>query len=134
MEWLRKSWLNVRMALIAETRLLRFKHGRLRFELVDTVATDAADESFAVGGPLDLRVLTNVASQARLLHLFRCCLCELKDLGRNPAAFDMGLTRSVATFACHAFAAMLECQLGMRILVKPFTSSLWHMAQVSAPT
>src|SRR5260370_5255648 len=118
MEWLRKSRLDVRMALIAEGRLFRSEQCRLRFKLVDAVAAGATDEGFSVGGPLEVRVLTNVASQALLLHLFRCCLCELKNPGRNPAAFNMGLTRSVAAFARHTFAAMLKFQLAMRIIVE----------------
>jgi hypothetical protein len=119
-EWLHKGSLSVRMALIAEVRLLRFKHFRLSFKLVDAVAARATDESFAMGGPLEVGVLTNVASQALRLHLFRRCLCELKDLAGNPAALNMGLPGSVAAFARHAFAAMLERQLGMRIVVETF--------------
>ena len=106
MEWLRKSRLDVRVALIAKSRLLRFQHDRLCFELVDAVATDATDESFAVGSPFEVRVLANVASQALLIHLFRCCFCELKDIGRNPATFNVGFTGAVAAFACHSLAAM----------------------------
>jgi|SRR6185312_328699 len=93
-------------------------------ELMDAVATGATDESLAVDGSLEVRVLANVARQALLLHLFRCCLCELKDLGSNPTAFNVGSTGAVTAFACHAFAAMLECQLGMRILVEAVYLSL----------
>jgi hypothetical protein len=106
MEWLRKSRLDVRVALVAKGRLLCFKHDGLRFELVDTVTAGATDESFAVGSPFEVRVFTNVASQALLVHLFGCCLSELKDLGRNPATFNVGLTGAVAAFACHALAAV----------------------------
>ena len=119
-ERLHKSSFNVRMALIAEGRLLRFEHLRLRFKLVGAVAARATDESFAMGGPLEVGVLPNVASQALRLHLFWRCLCELKDLAGDPAALNMGLPGSVAAFACHAFAAMLERQLGMRIVVETF--------------
>ena len=74
MERLRKGGLDVRMALVAESRLTLFEHGRLRFELVTAVATVAADESFAMSGPLEVRMVANVASQALLGHLLRCCL------------------------------------------------------------
>src|ERR1700733_1285532 len=119
-EWLHESSFNVRMALIAEGRLLCFEHLRLRYKLVGAMAAGATDKSFAVGSPLEVRVIANVASHALLLHLFRRCLCELKDIARDPAALDMGFTGSVAAFACHAFAAMLERQLGMRIVVETF--------------
>jgi hypothetical protein len=117
-ERLRKSGLDVRMTLIAECRLLRPKHLRLRYKLVGAVAARTTDQSLTVGGPLEVGVGTNVARQALLIHLFRRCLCELKDIARDAAALDMGLTRSVAAFACHAFAAVFEGQLRMRIIAK----------------
>ena len=116
MEWLVKCGLNVCMALVAERWLVRFEQGGLGFELVDAVATGAADESIAVGRPLKVRVIADMASQALLSDLFRCCLGELKDLARIPAALDMGLTGSVTALACHSLAAVLERQLGMRII------------------
>jgi len=115
MERLGKRRLNVCMALVAEGGLIGFEQGDLRFGLVDTVATGAADESIAMGGPVKIRVIANMASQASLSNLFRCCFCELKDLGRVPAAIDMGLAGSVAALACHSLAPVLKCQLGMRI-------------------
>ena len=115
MERLGKRRLNVCMALVAEGGLIRFEQGGLRFGLVDTVATGAADESIAMGGPVKIRVIANMASQASLSNLFRGCCCESKDLGRIPAAIDMGLAGSVAALACHSLAAVLKCQLGMRI-------------------
>src|SRR6202048_3702906 len=117
-ERLRKSGLGVGMALIAEGRLLRLKHLRLGFKLVGAVATRATDQSLTVSGPLEVGMRANMARQALLLHLFRRCLRELKDIARDPAALNMGLTGSVATFACHALAAVLEGQLGMRIVVE----------------
>ena len=126
-EWLRKSGLGVRMALIAERRLLRLKHLRLSFKLVGAVAARATDQSLAVSGPLEVWVRANVARQALLLYLLRRCLCELKDIARDPAALNMGLTGSVATFACYAFAAVFKGQLGMRIIAE--TLHLGLMAQ-----
>ena len=117
-EWLHKSSFNVRMALIAEGRLLCFEHLRLRYKLVGDVAACATDESFAVGSSFEVRVVTNVTSHALLVHLFRRCLCELKDIARDPAALNMRLTGSVAAFACYAFAAVFKGQLGMRIIAK----------------
>ena len=52
MERLRKSRLDIRVALIAEIWLLRFERDRLRFELVHAVAAGATDKSLAMGGPL----------------------------------------------------------------------------------
>lgn len=118
MEWQRKSRLDVSMALVAEARLLCFEHRRLRFKFVAAVATGATDESLAMGGPLKVRMLTSMAGQALRIHLLCCCLFELKDLGRDAAAFDMRLAGAVAAFACHTFAAMLECQIGMRIILE----------------
>jgi hypothetical protein len=115
MERLGKRRLNVCMALVAEHGLILFEQGGLRLEFVDTVAAGAADESIAVGGSVKIRVIANMASQASLSNLFRVCFCELKDLGRVPAAIDMGLARSVAALARHSLAAVLKCQLGMRI-------------------
>src|SRR5271165_4584585 len=115
MERLGERRLNVRMALVAERGLIRFEQGGLRFGLVDTVATGAADESLAVGGPVKIRVIANMAGQASRSNLFRGCGCESKDLGRVPAAIDMGLPGSVAALACHSLAAVLKRQLGMRI-------------------
>ena len=115
MERLGKRRLNVCMALVAEGGLIRFEQGGLRFGLVDTVATGAADESIAMGGPVKIRVIANMAGQASLSNLFRGCCREAKDLGRIPAAIDVGLAGSVAALACHSLAAVLKCQLGMRI-------------------
>jgi hypothetical protein len=115
MERLGKRRLNVCMALVAEGGLIRFEQGGLRFGLVDTVAAGAADESIAMGGPVKIRVIANMASQASLSNLFRGRCCESKDLGRIPAAIDMGLAGSVAALAGHSLAAVLKCQLGMRI-------------------
>jgi len=115
MERLGKRRLNVCMALVAEGGLIRFEQGGLRFGLVDTVATGAADESIAMGGPVKIRVIANMAGQASRCNLFWGCFGELKDLRRVPAAVDMGLAGSVAALACHSLAAVLKCQLGMRI-------------------
>ena len=115
MERLGKRRLNVCMALVAEGGLIRFEQGGLRFGLVDTVATGAADESIAMGGPVKIRVIANMAGQASRSNLFWGCFGELKDLRRVPAAVDMGLAGSVAALACHSLAAVLKCQLGMRI-------------------
>ena len=60
-EWLHESSLNVGVALIAESGLLRLKHLRLGFKLMGAVAADAADLSFAVSSPREVGVLTNVA-------------------------------------------------------------------------
>lgn len=108
MERLCKSRLYVGMALIAESWLAMLEQSRLCFKLVYAVAAGATYKCFAMGGPLEVGMITNVASQAFLLHLFRRCLCELKDLGRNTAAFNMGLARSVAIFAGHTFAVVFE--------------------------
>ena len=115
MERLGKRRLNVCMALVAEGGLIRFEQGGLRFGLVDTVATGAADESIAMGGPVEIWVIANMAGQASRSNLFWGCFGELEDLGRVSAAVDMGLARSVAALACHSLAAVLKCQLGMRI-------------------
>ena len=115
MERLGKRRLNVRMALVAERGLTRFEQGGLRLGLVDTVATGAADQSVAMGGPVKIRVIANMASQASRSNLFRGCCGESKDLGRIAAAIDMGLAWSVAALACHSLATVLKCQLGMRI-------------------
>ena len=115
MERLGKRRLNVCMALVAERGLIRFEQGGLCFGLVDTVATGAADESIAMGGAVKIRVIANMASQASRSNLFRSCCCESKDLGRIPAAIDMGLAGAMAALACHSLAAVLKCQLGMRI-------------------
>ncbi len=119
-KWLRKSRLDICMALIAKARLALLEQGRLRFELVDAVAAGATDKSFAMGGPLEVGVVTNMASQTLLLHLSRRCLCELEDLGRHSAAVNMGLAGSVTAFACDPFAVVLESESGMRIVVGAF--------------
>ena len=118
MERLGKRSLNIGMALVAEGGLARFEQRGLRFGLVDTVAAGAADKSIAMGGPLKIRMIANMAGQASLSNLFRGCCCESKDLGRIPAAIDMGLAGTVAALACHALAAVFKSQLGMRIIVE----------------
>ena len=118
-EWLRKSCLGVRMASIAERRLLRLKHLGLSFKLVGAVAARTTDQSLTVSGPLEVGVRANVAGQALLLHLFRRCLRELEDIARNPTALDMGLTGSVAAFACHALAAVFKSQLACGLYRNP---------------
>ena len=126
-ERLRKSGLGIGVALIAERRLLRLKHLRLRHKLVGAVAVRATDQSLTVSGPLEVGVRANVARQALLLHLFRRCLCELKDIARDPATLNMGLTGSMAAFTSYAFATVFKGQLGMRIIVE--TLHLVLMAQ-----
>lgn len=118
MEWLRKGRLYVRMALVAKARLTLLEQGRLRFEFVYAVAAGATDKSFAMGGPLEVGVLTNMASEALRFHLFRRCLCELKDRVCHPAAFDVGLARPVAAFAGHSLAAVLQGKPRVRIIGK----------------
>ena len=117
MERLGKRRLNVCMALVAEGGLIRFEQGGLRFGLVDTVATGAADESIAMGGTVKIRVIANMAGQASRSNLFWGCFGELKDLGRVPAAVDVGLAGSVAAFAAGIFRSFLAARdaLEMRI-------------------
>ena len=115
MERLGKRSLNIGMALVAEGGLARFEQRGLRFGLVDAVAAGTADKGIAMGGPLKIRMIANMTGQASLSNLFRGCCREAKDLGRIPAAIDMGLAGSVAALACHSLAAVLKCQLGMRI-------------------
>jgi len=117
-EWLHKRSLNVGVALVTDGRLLGFKHLRLRFKLVGAVAADATDLSLSVSGTLEVWVRANMARQALVLYLFRCCLRELKDIRRDSAALDMGFTGSVAAFTSYAFATVFKSQLGMRIIVE----------------
>src|SRR3984885_1466137 len=126
MKWLRKRRLNVRVALKAEARLLHLEQECLCFELVHAVATGAADAGVSVGCTFEVGVVTGVAAQALFVNFPRSGLGELKYFGRNPAAFDMGLAGSVAAFAGHSFAAVLECQLVMRIVGEAF-----HLALVA---
>ena len=114
-ERLRKRRLNICMALVAERGLTLFEQGGLRLGLVDTMAAGAADESIAVGGPVKIRMIFRMAGQASCSDLFWSCFGELKDLRRLAAAVNVGLAGPVATLACHALAAVLKCQLGMRI-------------------
>src|ERR1700733_9552667 len=110
MEGLGKRSLNIGMALVAEGGLVGFEQRGLRFGLVDTVAAGATDKSIAMGGPLKIRMIANMAGQASLSNLFRGRCGESKDLGRIPTAIDMGLAGSVAPLARHALAAVLKCQ------------------------
>ena len=66
MKRLGKRRLYVCMALVAEGGLTCFEQYGLRFELVDAVTTGAADESIAMGGPVEVRVIANMAGQAPL--------------------------------------------------------------------
>lgn len=106
---------DIRMALVAEGGLTRFEQGGLCFELMNAVATGAADERIAMGGPIKVRMVANMASEASIGNLFGGGFCESEDFAGISAAVDMGLAGSVAAFACHSFALVLKCQLRMRI-------------------
>jgi hypothetical protein len=123
-EWLHKSRLSVGMALVTEAWLRRFEHPGLAFKLVDAVAARTTKEGFAVSGSFEVGVLANMARQALLIHLLRRRLRELKDLAPVAAALNMGLARAMATLACHAFAAVLEGQLGVRVVAETLGLSL----------
>ena len=53
--------MDVGMALIAEGRLRRFEHLRLKFKLVGAVAVRTTYQSLAMSGPLEVWVRGNMA-------------------------------------------------------------------------
>jgi hypothetical protein len=61
MEWLRKSRLDVCMALIAERGLLGLEHFSLGFKLVHAVTVRTTDQSLAVSGTLEVGMFADVA-------------------------------------------------------------------------
>src|ERR1019366_3797112 len=79
---------------------------------------DAADPGLGVGSTLEVRVRARVAAQAGRIHLLLGQLGQHLDLGYVAAAFYVGLARPVAALAGHAVAAMLQRELGMRVVLK----------------
>lgn len=118
MKGLLKCRLNIGVALVAEGRIAGFEQDSVCLELVDAVAADTTDTCFSVGGSLEIRVLANMAGKAFLVDLLRSCLAELKGLGRDSAALDVGLAGSVAAFTGHTLAVVLECQLRVWVIGK----------------
>jgi hypothetical protein len=118
MEGLREGRLHIGVALIAERRLLGLEQDGLGFELVHTVAADAADTGVSVGGSLEIRMVACVAGEALLLDLFRCRLTELEDLGCISSAVNVRLAGAVAAFAGDALPVVLERKLSMGIAIE----------------
>lgn len=106
------------VALVAQLRLRSFEQLLLDRAVVDAVTTYAAHLVFAVCRALEVGVLALVAAEAPCIHFLRRGLCRIENLGYVPAAIDVRLARTVATFAGNARLAVHLGNLRVRIRSK----------------
>jgi hypothetical protein len=79
------------------------------------VAAQAAYVGLGVRRAEEVGMRGGVTAEAGLIHLLGGGCGQIEDLGLVAAGLDMRLARPMAALAGDAFAAMLQCQLGMRI-------------------
>ena len=109
-------WADVGVALVAEVRLGGDEELRIRYGLVDTVAAEAGNAGPGMRRAQEVGVGIGVAAEAGLIDLGGCEFVEANDLGHIATAFDVCLAWTVAALAGIALAAVLEGQLGVRIV------------------
>ncbi len=112
------------MALEAEGRLRGGQQLIFNLAVVNAVAGCAAHIVFAVGGPLEIGVLTLVAGEAPGVHFFGGRLGGIEDLGSISAAFDVSFARSVAALAGNTALSVGLGEFGMRIRSESFAHFL----------
>ena len=112
---------------------LRLNQQKLRlFCVVRRMARDATDVILQMHGVDGVHVLraTGMAVQAARADLFRRSALKSENLGLVSSAVDMGLPRTVATFAALPLGAFLRIQSSykMRRILKMLEEILgWHV-------
>lgn len=81
-EGLRKCWLYIGMAGIAELRLRDLEHIGFALKRMHAVTTGAPHAGFSVGRAVKVRMRTSMARKAFFINNLRLSLAELKDLCR----------------------------------------------------
>src|SRR5271155_3754626 len=103
------------MALEAKRGLFGFEQFSLGRSLMHGMAGDAAYVGLGVGGTEKVGVSSCVATQAGGIHCFSGGYGRIEYLRLVAARFHMRFAGPVTALAGNARAAMLQCQLGMRI-------------------
>src|SRR6185312_4987055 len=86
---LHKCRIDVGVALITESGLLRLEQGSLRLWLVNAVAVGATYKTFTMRTSCEVRVIAYVTREALLVDFFRWGFCEPEECIRATTAFDM---------------------------------------------
>ncbi len=114
-----KRRLDLGVALEAKSRLADLQERCFRSRFVHTVATETTNARLGVRRPEEVGMGVGMAAHAGRIHFLRRELTQLNDLGGIATGIHMGLAGTMATLAGCARAAMLESQLGMRIVGHP---------------
>ena len=80
MEGLRKSWLYIGVAGVAEFWLRNLEQLLFTLERMDAVATCTPHVRFPMGGALKIWMCSTMAGKTLLVHNLWCSLAELEDL------------------------------------------------------
>src|ERR1700677_172507 len=103
------------MALEAKRRLFGLEQVSLGRSVMHRMAGDTAYVGLGVGRTKEVGVSSCVATQAGGIHSFSSGCGGSEYLRLVAARIHMGFARPVTTLAGNTRAAMLQCQLGMRI-------------------
>ena len=107
--------LHVAMAGETKLRLVDLQQARRGCGVVHAMATRTTHPGLSVLGLLEVGMLSGMTCQAGCIHLVRRELVEPANLGDISAAVDVLLPWPVATFASCSRAAMLRCDIRVRI-------------------
>lgn len=120
------------MAGVAKLRLGLNKQKLRLFRVVRRMAGDATDVILQMNGVDGVHVLraAGMAVQATSADLLRRCALKSENLGLVSSAVDVGLPRTVATFAALPCRAFLRIQSGYKVrrILKMLEEILgWHV-------
>lgn len=101
-----KGSLHIRVAAVAQLRLLYLQKVCLALEGMVAVAADTTYTSCAMSGAIEACMGPQMATEALFIYLFWRCLCESKDLGYVPTRLHVSLRRTVAALASDSFASV----------------------------
>lgn len=112
----RKCRLDGRMALETKVWLRSYQKRRVRHGLMNAVAAKTAHAGLRMWRAQEVRMRVCMAAQARLVDLRGRQLVETHNLGDIATAVHVRLACAVAAFTRRSCSAVLQCQLGMRIV------------------
>jgi hypothetical protein len=107
--------LNIGMALEAQGGLADFQHRSLWSSLMHRVTADAAHVGLRMRRAKEVRMSVRMAAEAGGIQSLRIGCGQIEDLRLVSSGLYVSLPWSVAALAGHAFAAMFQRKLGMRI-------------------
>ena len=112
----RKCWFDGRMALETKVWLRSYQKRRVRHGLMNAVTAKTAHAGLRMRRAQEVRMRVCMATQARLVDLRGRQLVETHNLGDIATAVHVRLACAVAAFARRSCSAVLQRQLGMRIV------------------